>query len=78
MRYPTFGNKYLSKNIPLSLPKQPVSFGFLLDIESSGEGMRWYDFIVDREHLFIRNIYSEKELKKKKIHKNYLQLPSMF
>ena len=32
--------------------------GFLLDIESSGENERWYDFIVEREHLFIRNIYS--------------------
>ena len=38
--------------------------GFLLDTKASGEGKkRWYDFIVDREYLFIRNIYSEDELK---------------
>ena len=33
--------------------------GFLLDIEACGDNKRWYDFIVEREHLFIRNIYGE-------------------
>ena len=38
--------------------------GFLLDTKASGEGKkRWYYFIVDREYLFIRKLYSEDELK---------------
>ena len=42
--------------------------GFLLDVEACGEGKKgWYDIIVEREHLFLRNIYSEDELKKWKI-----------
>lgn len=36
--------------------------GFLIDIESPGEAQHWYDFAVEREHLFIINIYSKKEL----------------
>ena len=36
---------------------------FLLDIEACGENKRRYDFFVEREHLFIRNIYGENELK---------------
>ena len=36
--------------------------GFLLDNEAFGESDIWCNFIVDREHLFIRNVYSKKEL----------------
>ena len=41
--------------------------GFLLDIEGAnqtGEDKKktWYDFVVEKEHLFIRNIYSREEL----------------
>ena len=43
--------------------------GFLLDVEANGNGkLRWYDLIVDCEHLFLRNIYEEVELKKMKIY----------
>lgn len=38
--------------------------GFLLDTEACEEHQRWYDFIVEMEHLFIRNIYSDKDLEK--------------
>ena len=38
--------------------------GFLLDTEACGKHKRWYDFIVEREHLFIRNIYTKDELEK--------------
>ena len=41
--------------------------GFLLDIEACGEHQRWYDFIVEMKHHFIRNIYSEEDLEKWKI-----------
>ena len=35
-----------------------VICGFLLDGEAKGDGkLRWYDFIVDCEHLFLRNVY---------------------
>lgn len=36
--------------------------GFSLNFEEES----WYDFVVECEHLFLRNIYSEEELKKKK------------
>ena len=29
------------------------------NVETCGEHDRWYDFIVEREHLFIRNINTE-------------------
>ena len=40
--------------------------GFLLDIEGScsneDDKKTWYDFVVEKEHLFIRNVYSKQEL----------------
>ena len=40
--------------------------GFFLDIEggSGNEDNKktWYDFVVEKEHVFIRNIYSKKEI----------------
>ena len=43
--------------------------GFLLDVEAKSDGkLWWYDFIVHCEHLFLRNIYEEEELKKIKIY----------
>ena len=38
--------------------------GFLLDTEACEEHQRWYDFIPEMEYLFLRNIYSEKDLEK--------------
>ena len=40
---------------------------FLLVVEANGEHKRWYDFIVECEYLFLRNIYNEANLKKMKI-----------
>ena len=45
--------------------------GFLLDTEACGKHERWYYFIVEREYLFIRNIYSKNELEKNGKHKKY-------
>ena len=40
--------------------------GFLLDIEGScsneDDKKTWYDFVGEKEHLFIRNVYSKQEL----------------
>ena len=36
---------------------------FLLDVGATGKQKRWYDFIVDCEHLYLRSIYSESDLK---------------
>ena len=36
--------------------------GFMLDNETFGNSHIWYAFILDREQLFIRNIYSKIEL----------------
>ena len=41
--------------------------GFLVDTEACGEHQRWYDFIVEMEYLFLRNIYSEKDVEKMEI-----------
>ena len=41
--------------------------GFLLDVHARGEHKQWYDFIVECEHLFLRNIYSDADLQKMKI-----------
>ena len=41
--------------------------GFLFDVHARGEHKRWYDFIVECEHLFVRNIYSDTDLQKMKI-----------
>ena len=38
--------------------------GFLLNVHARGEHKRWYDFIVECEHLFLRNSYSDTDLKK--------------
>ena len=37
--------------------------GFLLDVKQEG----WYDFIVNHEHLFLRNIYTPSELQEMNI-----------
>ena len=39
----------------------------MLVVEANGEHKRWYDFIVECEYLFLRNIYNEANLKKMKI-----------
>ena len=36
--------------------------GISLDTEACGEHDRWFEFIVETEHLFIRNIYTEDDL----------------
>ena len=49
-------------------PKQFALFvGSCLIYMKKGEHKRWYDFIVDWEHLFLRNICSDTDLKKMKI-----------
>ena len=37
-----------------------------MDVNTSGE-KKWSDFVVEREHLFLENIYSINELKVMKI-----------
>ena len=37
--------------------------GFSLGTEACQEHQQWYNFIVEVEYLFLRNIYSEKDLK---------------
>ena len=39
----------------------------MLDVHARGDHKRWYDFIVECEHVFVRNIYSDTDLQKKKI-----------
>ena len=40
---------------------------FLLDAEIEGEHKRWCNFVVEREHLFLRNIFTLNELREMKI-----------
>ena len=55
------------KENPIVTSKTTYSIcGFLLDGQARGEQC-WYSFIVDIEYLFLRNIYSEKDLEKMKI-----------
>ena len=44
--------------------------GFLLDTEACGKHKTWYDFFVEREHLFTRNIYTEDKSEKTKQRKD--------
>ena len=39
----------------------------MLDVHARGENKRWYDFIVEYKHLFLRNTYSDLDLQKMKI-----------
>ena len=58
---------YIKEN-PIVPSKTACSIcGFLLVVEANGEHKRWYDFIVECEYLFLRNIYNEANLKKMKI-----------
>ena len=41
--------------------------GFLLNVEVKDEHKRWYNFEVQREHLFLRNIFTPNELKEMRI-----------
>ena len=38
---------------------------FLLDVDASGEHKKWHDFIIEREHLFLKYIFSKKDFQKK-------------
>ena len=40
---------------------------FLLNVEVEGEHKRWYNFVVERQHLFLRDIFTLNELKEMKI-----------
>ena len=40
---------------------------FLIDIEIEGEHKRCCNFVVEREHLFLRNIFTHNELREMKI-----------
>ena len=67
-------DRFSLKKIKLSLPKQTCSIcGFLLDVEVEGEHKRWYNFVVEREHLFLRNIFTLNELKEMKKDKNTIK-----
>ena len=55
---------FIKENPPVSSKTTCCVCGFLLDTQACREHKRWYDFIVQREHLFIRNIYTEDELGK--------------
>ena len=37
---------------------------FLLNTEAFAEHLRWYDFIIEMEHLFLRNIFRKNKLEK--------------
>lgn len=37
----------------------------MLDVDASGEHKKWHDFIIEREHLFLKNIFSKKDFQKK-------------
>ena len=39
----------------------------LTRVEVEGEHKRWHNFVVEREHLFLRNIFTLNELKEMKI-----------
>ena len=39
----------------------------MLDVRTSGEHKRWYEFTVECEYLFLRNIYSDTDLQKMEI-----------
>ena len=55
---------FIKENLLLSSEIACCIYGFLLDPEVCGKHKRWSDFIVEREHLFIRNIYTKDELEK--------------
>ena len=38
--------------------------GFLFNVQAAGEHKPWYNFIVECEHLFLRNIYGIKDFEK--------------
>ena len=42
-------------------------YGFLLDVEVEGGHKRWYNFVVEREHLFLRNVFTLNKMKEMKI-----------
>ena len=58
---------YIKEN-PIVPSKTTCSiYGFLLGVQARGEYKRWYDFRVECEYLFLRNIYNDTELQKMKI-----------
>ena len=60
---------FIKENLLITSETTCTICGFLLDVEAKGDGkLRWYDFIVECEHLLLRNIYEEEELKKMKIY----------
>ena len=55
---------FIKKN-PIALSKTTCCIcGLLLNTEACGEHLRWYDFIIEMEHLFIRNTFSKNKLEK--------------
>ena len=56
---------FIEKN-PLTPETVCCICGLLVDVNTSGE-KKWSDFVVEREHLFLKNIYSINELKVMKI-----------
>ena len=58
------------ENLLISSKTGCYIYGISLDTEACGEHDRWFDFIVETEHLFIRNIYTEDDLEQMENVKN--------
>ena len=61
---------FIKENLLIPSKTSCYIFGILLDVEPCGEHDRWFDFIVETEHLFIRNIYIEDDLEQMENVKN--------
>ena len=64
---------FIKENKTIPSKTNMFYFGFLLDVEVEGEHKRWYNFVVEREHLFLRNIFTLNELKEMKKDKNTIK-----
>ena len=53
---------FIKENLLIPSKTSCYIFGILLDVEPCGEHDRWFDFIVETEHLFTRNIYTDDDL----------------
>ena len=61
---------FIKENLLIPSKTSCYIFGILLDVEPCGEHDRWFNFLVETEHLFIRNIYIEDDLEQMENVKN--------
>ena len=61
---------FIKENLLIPSKTSCYIFGIVLDVEPCGEHDRWFDFLVETEHLFIRNIYIEDDLEQMENVKN--------